>query len=85
MNIAILISSLTGGGAERVSQIVGDYYFEKGETVYYFLMDTPMKPVYTVKGQVINTGIKSCTGNIPCGDIETIGRLMKSSWKMRKS
>ena len=37
MNIAILIPELGGGGAERIAQIVGDYYFGRGENVYYFL------------------------------------------------
>lgn len=84
MNIAILISSLSGGGAERVAQIVGDYYFERGENVYYFLMDLPMEQAYTVKGEVVNTGIKSSTENALYGDIEVFGRLLKSSWEMRK-
>ena len=84
MNIAILISSLTGGGAERVSQIVGDYYFEKGENVYYFLMDMSMKQDYDVKGHIIHTGIKSSSENVLYGDIEVLGRLLKSSWEMRK-
>lgn len=84
VNIAILISSLTGGGAERVSQIVGDYYFEKGENVYYFLMDMSMKQDYDVKGHIIHTGIKSSSENVLYGDIEVLGRLLKSSWEMRK-
>ena len=37
MNIAILIPELGGGGAERVAQILGDYYVEKGNNVYYFI------------------------------------------------
>ena len=31
MNIAILIPELGGGGAERVAQILGDYYVGQGE------------------------------------------------------
>ena len=84
MNIAILISSLSGGGAERVSQIVGDHYFEKGENVYYFLMDMSIEQNYVVKGHIINTGIKSCTENALYGDIEILGRLLRSSWEMRR-
>lgn len=63
MNIAILIQTLGGGGAERVAQIIGDYYVEQGHNVYYFLGDTDIKQVYPVKGQIVNTGIKSCGSN----------------------
>lgn len=84
MNIAILISSLSGGGAERVAQIVGDYYYDRGENVYYFLMDLPLEQAYAVKGEIVNTGIKSSTENVLYGDIEVFGRLLKSSRKMRK-
>ena len=84
MNIAILIPELGGGGAERVSQIVGDYYVEKGHNVYYFLADMAVRQVYTVKGKVIHTGIKSCTENNSFGYMQVFAKLMKSSFKMRK-
>lgn len=84
MNIAILIPELGGGGAERIAQIVGDYYFGRGENVYYFLGDTTVKQVYPVKGKIINTGIRECTANVLYGDIQVLGRLLKASIVMRK-
>lgn len=57
MNIALLIPSLGGGGAERVASIVGEYYSDKGHKVYYFLGNTRFRKRYEVKGKVINTGI----------------------------
>ncbi len=84
MNIAILIPELGGGGAERVAQIIGDYYYDKGENVYYFLGDTTVKQVYSVKGVVINIGIKGSAINISYGDIQILEKLLKSSLVMRK-
>ena len=76
MNIAILIPELGGGGAERVAQIIGDYYYDKGENVYYFLGDTTVKQVYSVKGVVINIGIKGSAINISYGDIQILEKLL---------
>lgn len=84
MNIAILIPSLGGGGAERVAQIIGDYYCEKGETVYYFLADNGVKQVYSVKGQIVNTGIKEVCGDDASGYFWTLAEMMKPSLKLRK-
>ena len=84
MNIAILIPELGGGGAERVAQIIGDYYCTRGENVYYFLLETSISQVYPVKGGIINTGIKSCTEGDPYGTIQVLGKLLKSSVQMRK-
>lgn len=56
MNIALLITSLGGGGAERASSIIGDYYYEKGHNVYYFTEDT-VKPAYLVKGKLVYTHV----------------------------
>lgn len=84
MNIAIIIRSLGGGGAERVAQILGDYYVEKGDNVYYFLGDTPVKQAYSVKGKIINTGIKSCVSNNFFGDTQALIKLVKASFMMRK-
>lgn len=84
MNIAILIQTLGGGGAERVAQIIGDYYVEKGNNVYYFLGDTPVKQIYSVKGKVINTGIKGNVTDGGVGDIRALFRLVCASFRMRK-
>ena len=63
MNIAILIPELAGGGAERTSQIVGNYYAEHGNKVYYFLANTRERQDYSVLGKVIRTNIETCTSN----------------------
>lgn len=84
MNIAILIPSLGGGGAERVAQIIGDYYFEKGEKIYYFLADNLVKQVYPVKGQIINTGIKEMSGDNASGNLWALWEIMKPSLAVRR-
>ncbi|MCX4342806.1 MAG: glycosyltransferase [Kineothrix sp.] len=84
MNIAILIQTLGGGGAERVAQIIGDYYVNRGNNVYYFLGHTSVKPVYPVKGQIVDTGIKGCLSNNVFGDIQALGKLFLASLQMRK-
>lgn len=84
MNIAIIIQTLGGGGAERVAKIIGDYYSERGNRVYYFLGDTRVKQAYQVKGEVINTGIKSCTSNIIYGNMQILTKLLYNSMQMRK-
>lgn len=57
MNIAILIPSLSGGGAERVAAIIGQYYSERGDNIYYFVGNSGLPKRYDVKGRIINTGI----------------------------
>lgn len=84
MNIAILIPSLGGGGAERVAQIIGDYYIEKGEKVYYFLADTTIKQAYQVKGQIINTGIKGVDVDNSSGKLCAFWKVLKPSLTVRK-
>ncbi len=84
MNIAILIHSLGGGGAERVAQIIGDYYVGKGNNVYYFLGDTSVKQVYPVKGKVINTGVRPCTSGNDDKILMVLAKLLKASFRIRK-
>ena len=83
MNIALLIQTLGGGGAERVAQIIGDYYVGQGHNVYYFLGDTAVRQVYSVKGKVVNTGIKSCIAGNVLGNVQIWERLVKASFRMR--
>lgn len=83
MNIAILIPTLYGGGAERVAQIIGNTYMDRGYKVYYFLGDTNIKSDYKVKGKIVQTSIKSCL----CGSsnkVQVIVNLLRASWKMRQ-
>jgi glycosyltransferase involved in cell wall biosynthesis len=84
MNIAILIPELGGGGAERVAQILGDYYVGQGEKVFYFLQDLNIKQDYPVKGQVIKTRIRSCMEEKNISDIQRMMRLISSSLQMRR-
>lgn len=84
MNIAILIQTLGGGGAERVAQIIGDYYVDKGNKVYYFLGDSSVKQVYPVKGKVINTGVKPCISGRNDKVIMPLIKLLEASISMRK-
>lgn len=84
MNIAILIRSLGGGGAERVAQIIGNYYVEGGNKVYYFLGDTSVKQVYAVKGTIVRTGIKSCLSDNIMGNAQIYVKLAAGALKMRR-
>lgn len=80
MNIAILIPELGGGGAERVATIIGNYFSEKGENVYYFIGDYKIKQLRPVKGTVVQTGIKRLTGD----PFKEMIKLMLAASKIRK-
>jgi len=60
LNIAIIIPELGGGGAEKVAQQLGAHFVSRGNHVYYFILDTHMKRVYSVKGEIIQTGLVPC-------------------------
>lgn len=79
MNIAILIPSLTGGGAERVASIVGGYYSDKGHRVYYFLGNVRLRKRYDIKGTIVNTGIVNSYDNT----IDSLVSLVRSAHIMR--
>ncbi|WP_026506103.1 glycosyltransferase [Butyrivibrio sp. NC3005] len=84
MNIAIMVPSLGGGGAEKVAKNLGDYYTEKGENVYFFLLNSHLKDVYEVKGEKINTGLESITSGFR-GDMKAFFmRLIQMSLIIRK-
>lgn len=84
MNIAILIPSLGGGGAERVAQKLGNHFVEEGNKVYYFLLDDHGRQVYDVKGEIVKTGI------IPPSSVGTGGmkgfiiRLLSAAMHIRR-
>ncbi len=84
MNIAILIPSLGGGGAERVAQKLGDHYFDKGNRVYYFILNDHIRQAYTVKGEIVQTGIEPATAGLNGGMKEFLFRLWNSAGKMRR-
>lgn len=84
MNIAILISELGGGGAERVAQILGNHFVDRGDKVFYFLSDTIIRQDYPVKGEIVRTSIQSCMREEQLWDVQRGARLMLSSLEMRK-
>ena len=83
MNIAILIPELCGGGAERVAQIIGNQYVQRGDEVFYFIGNTDLKRDYQVKGKIIQTGLKSCMYGSQ-NDAERIFKLLNASLKVRR-
>jgi len=82
MNIGIFIPELGGGGAERVAQILGNYYVSQGNKVYYFLADMDTEQDYPVEGEIIRTSIKSCLYNTS-NNIQRLWKLFQASFKMR--
>ena len=84
MNIAILIPSLGGGGAERVAQRIGDYYISKEENVFYFLGDFNIKQAYAIKGKIINTKIKPIDLSNNYGMMFTIYNIFRNALFLRK-
>lgn len=57
MNIAILIPSLSMGGAERAAAFVGNYYHDRGHKVYYFLLANCGRPFFDVKGEIVKSHV----------------------------
>lgn len=55
MNMAILIPTLSMGGAERVAAFLGNYYHDRGNKVYYFLFANCGRPFFSVKGEIVKT------------------------------
>ncbi|WP_026650993.1 glycosyltransferase [Butyrivibrio proteoclasticus] len=53
MNLAIIIPHLAQGGAERIAQLLGKWYSQSGNNVYYFLTDRSFRNVYEVTGEVV--------------------------------
>ena len=60
MNIAIMIPELGGGGAEKVAQQLGNHFIDRGDHVYYFVLNTQQKRIFSVKGEIVQTGLISC-------------------------
>lgn len=44
-------------GAERVASILGNYHYERGNNIYFFVGDYKGRKKYSVKGTIVNTGI----------------------------
>lgn len=57
MNIAILVPTLTVGGAERAAAFIGSYYYDQGHQVYYFLLGNCGHPAFPVKGKIVRTHV----------------------------
>lgn len=83
MNIAILIPELGGGGAERAAVLLGDYYHEKGNEVYYFLADMDIKNRYKPKGHIVYTHINLDFDNKD-SDFSIISKLLMAAMTIRK-
>lgn len=83
MNIALLLPSLGGGGAERVAQQLGNHYAEKGDNVYYFLGLTNKKKDYDVKGTIVHTGIGLVDVVRDYGMVFFLYNMAKSVWRIR--
>lgn len=83
MNIAILIPELGGGGAERAATLLGDYYYNKGYKVYFFLGDINIRKKYHPKGKIVRTGIDIDYTDIK-NDLELYVKLLRDSFVMRK-
>lgn len=81
MNIAILIPSLGGGGAERAAQLIGNYYVERGNKVYFFLAEE--RQDYPVKGKVVRINVKRCMEN-ELNDLQRMFLLFRSSLEIRR-
>lgn len=83
MNIAILIPSLGGGGAERVASLIGNYYSNKGHNVYYFLGNYGFRKRYDVKGKVINSNVQFLINSGIFNLIESAGKIRKLKRKYK--
>lgn len=62
-NIAILISGLGGGGAERVASVLSQYLHQQGYQIYIFTYSIDKKKDYLFCGKIINIGDKFITFN----------------------
>lgn len=83
MNIAIMIPALGGGGAERAAVLLGDYYYQKGHRVYFFLAKTHIKTRYTPNGEIVKTGIDLQFSENDT-DVAVFMKLLKASFVIRK-
>ena len=83
MNIAILIPTLSNGGAERVAQTIGNHYTKKGENVYYFLSGKKENIDYPVKGTIVNTKVEYAWGN-NTGIVDFLWHIWCDTCKIRK-
>lgn len=81
MNIAILVPSLGGGGAERVASLIGNYYYDKGHKVYFFLGNYGLRKRYNVKGEIIHCDINF---SVKDNDVIDLFRSVKKIRKLKK-
>jgi len=57
MNITLVISSLTGGGAERVMSIMANYWVEKGNSITLITLDSEENDFYQLDPRVRRVGL----------------------------
>ncbi len=84
MNVALMLPELTGGGAQRASQVLGDYLISLGCNVFYFLLDSDANLDYVVKGKIVYIDISEYEKGINSNEIASsvlnlrlAGRIVK--------
>lgn len=80
MNIALLLPSVGGGGAERVSSILSKYLTSKGYNVHFFLQNYDKKSSYQLYGSIHLIPIKKelGMGSYPKGIQDSCSLIKKS-------
>lgn len=79
MKIAIMIPELTGGGAQRAAQVLGDYLIDQGHEVFYFLLDSISPRAYKVNGKIVYINISRYREDIFRGDDHLFWRGIKQA------
>lgn len=75
-NIAIIIPSLSGGGAERVASVLSEY-FSKNNKVYLFLEKMDYKTAYPFLGEIIYTSPSKQTGSFKEQVLSLLERIIQ--------
>lgn len=84
-NIAILINSISGGGAERVASILSNYLASEGYKVYFFVDFLQKQNTYLFSGEVIPLNVMRYDNLIKKHiSIERICSILEKSIKIRK-
>lgn len=82
MNVAILIPTLSMGGAERVAAFLGNYYHDRGNKVYYFLFGNCGRPFFSVKGEIVKSHVFFSV--FAQNDSENIREMLFAARKFRR-
>lgn len=83
-NIAIIINSIQGGGAERVASILSKYLQNKGYKVYFFVETYNKKNAYTAAGKIITLqSARTPRGILPLALYDMI-KVLKRAAEVKK-